>query len=240
MEHATRVAEVTVRQDRDEIERPKPMQHLALDDDRPAMLEHAHLAAILVLRRRRRLLEGVRLGLVDGAVASLNHQVREGQIVAEAGIDLDVLRAAHSVDRSVAAGDRVEARLVCAQRELVTPVDALLVRAVAVRDVQSAADVRDVGIGEVADEHAQRRGLPGAVRVGECDDLGVSLAARHCSARQPCRRARCGSPSPPLRQQVLPSGRLRRRSSRRAGAASPDSRAQQRFASRCSMTGSSL
>ena len=96
--------------------------------------------------------------------------------MSEARIDLDVVVTAHRVDRAVAAGDRVETRLVCAQRELVAPVDAFLVAPVVRLDVQPAADVGDVRIGEVADELAKCIGLPGAVRVGERDDLGVRVA----------------------------------------------------------------
>ncbi len=56
----------------------------------------------------RRLLGRYRLGLVHGAPPALHHQVREAKVVAEARIDLDVVRAAHRVDRAVAAGDRAE------------------------------------------------------------------------------------------------------------------------------------
>ena len=51
------------------------------------------------------------------------------------------------------------------QRELVSPVDAFLVRAVRRFKPQTAADVRDTWIGEVADELPQSVGGPGGVRV---------------------------------------------------------------------------
>ena len=113
--------------------------------------------------------------------------------MAEARIDLDVVGAADCVDRAVAAGDGVEPRLVRAQRELVAPVDAFLVPAVVGLDVESAADIRDVGIGEVAHELAQRIGLPRAVRVGERDDVAVGLANGAVLRRNLARRAGCGS-----------------------------------------------
>ena len=75
------------------------------------MLEHAHLAPVLGLDLRRRLLVGDRLGVVDGAPAALHHHVRQREVVAEARVDLDVVGPAHGVDRAVAAGDRAERRL---------------------------------------------------------------------------------------------------------------------------------
>ena len=54
-------------------------------------------------------------------------QVRQREVVAEARVDLDVVGAAHGVDRAVAAGDRVEPRLGGAHAHLVAPVHALLV-----------------------------------------------------------------------------------------------------------------
>ena len=77
MQEAARVAQVPVREHLDEVERPQAAQHLALDHDRPAVLEHPHLAPVLVLVRRRRLLERVRLRLVDRAPPALHHQIRK-------------------------------------------------------------------------------------------------------------------------------------------------------------------
>ena len=71
--------------------------------------------------------------LVDRAAAALHHQIRQRQVVAEARVDLDVVGAAHRVDRAVAAGDRAEPRLGAAHAHLVPPVDALLVPAVGAR-----------------------------------------------------------------------------------------------------------
>ena len=57
----------------------------------------------------------------------------------------------------------------------------------AASELELAADVGDLGIGEGTDEHAQRVGRPGRVRVGEGDELGVGLAdgavlGRHLAA----------------------------------------------------------
>src|SRR3712207_8828377 len=52
------------------------------------------------------------------------------EVVAVARVDVDVVRAAHRVDRAVAARDRAEPRLALAQPQLVAPVRALAVRPV--------------------------------------------------------------------------------------------------------------
>jgi len=105
-----------VREHLDEVQGPQAAEHLPLDDDRPAVLEHAHLAAVLVLVRRRRLLERIRLGLVDRTAPALHHQVWKREVVSEAWIDLDIVLTPYGVDRAVAAGDGVDAGLVAAQR----------------------------------------------------------------------------------------------------------------------------
>ena len=55
------------------------------------MLEHADLAPVLVLDVPGRLLPRDRLGLDDGPAAALNEQVREGEVVPEARVELDVV-----------------------------------------------------------------------------------------------------------------------------------------------------
>ena len=153
-------------------------QHLSPQHDEPRVLEHPHLAAVLALVRRRRPLEGERRRLVDGPPPALHHEVREREVVPEAGIDLGVVGAAQRVDRAVAGRDRAEPRLSVPRHELVAPVDAFLVRAVRGLEPEAPADVRDVRVGEVADELAQRVGRPRRVRVGEGDDVGVGRAHR--------------------------------------------------------------
>ena len=64
----------------------------------------------------------------------------------------------------------------CALRQLVAPVDAFAVRAVGRLEHEAAADVGDLGVGEVGDELAERVGRPGRVRVGEGEDLAGRLA----------------------------------------------------------------
>ena len=175
MEHARAVAQVAVRDQLGGIERVDAAQHPASQDDQPAVLEHPHLAPVLALVVRRRPLEGDGLGVVDGAPATLDHQVREGQIVAEARVDVHVVPASHRVDGAVASGHRAELRLGRAEAELVAPVGALAVRSVRAVQAELAADVRDVAVGEVPYELAQSRGRPRRVRVREREDLAAAL-----------------------------------------------------------------
>ena len=178
MQRAAAVAQVAVRDDLDEVARRQAPQHAAAQHDQPAVLEHAHLAPVLGLDLRGRLLERQRLGVVDGTPAVLDHQVREGEVVAEARVDLDVVGAAHGVHGAVAAGDRAERGLLRAQPGLESPVDPLAVRAGCVGEHEAPAHVGDVGIGERAHELRERVGCPGRVGVGEGDDLPGRLAHR--------------------------------------------------------------
>jgi hypothetical protein len=93
----------------DKVDRTQAAEHLALEHDRPAVLEHPDLATEFVLVRRRRLLVCVRVGVVDRALAPLHHQVGERQVVAEARVDLDIFLAPYGIDRAVAARDGVDA-----------------------------------------------------------------------------------------------------------------------------------
>ena len=176
MEEPAAVPEQPVRDHLDEVAERQPLQHRAAQGDLPAVLEHAHLAPVLGLVRRRRLLERLRQRLVDRAAPRLHHPVGEREVVAPLRVDLDVVRPAHGVDRAVAAGDRAEPRLGLALRQLVAPVEALAVRAVGRLEHEPSADVGDVGVGEVGDELPERIGRPGRVRVGEGDDLAAGLA----------------------------------------------------------------
>ena len=137
------------------------------------MLEHPHLAAVLVLDVRRRLLERQRLGVVDRPPSALHHEVREREVVAEARVDVDVVGAPNGIDGAVAAGDRARLRLLLAEPRLHPPVGALDVRAVRSLEHEPAAAVGDLGIGERADELAQRVGRPRRIRVRERDDVGI-------------------------------------------------------------------
>ncbi len=167
-----------VREDLGEVERRLPAEHLPAGDDQPAVLEHAHLAPVLGADPRRRPLARDRLGVVDRAPAALHHHVRQGEVVAEPRVDLDVVGPAHGVDRPVPAGDRAERRLLLAQPGLEPPVDAFAVVPGGVGQDEPPADVRDVRIGEGADEQAERVRRPHRVRVAERDDLGGALAHR--------------------------------------------------------------
>src|SRR5205814_5411840 len=90
--------------------------------------EHPHLAAVLVLEVARRLLPRLRVAVEHRTPPALHHQVRQREVVPEARIDLDVVGAAHGVDRADAAGDRSELRLTASQPRLEAPVEPLAVR----------------------------------------------------------------------------------------------------------------
>ena len=177
-----------MRDDLEPVERPPAAQHPAPQHDQPAVLEHPHLAAVLGLVRRRRLLERLRLGLVDRAPAALHHQIRQRQVVPEARVDLDVVLAAQRVDRAVAAGDRAELRLGHAHRELVAPVDALLVRAVGAR----CAAAR------------RRRPRPGRRTPARAGGEGHAVLLTHSenASEKPRARGPRPGPHPPCRQHA--------------------------------------
>ena len=100
------------------------------------------------------------------------------EVVAEPRVDLDVVGAAHGVDRTVPARDRAERRLLLAEPRLQAPVDPFPVRALRVGQHETPADVGDGRVGEAADEPPERVGRPGRVRVREGDDLALGLAHR--------------------------------------------------------------
>ena len=112
----------------------------------------------------------------DRPQALLLHQVREAEVVAELGIVLDVGVPAHGVDRAVAGGDRGTRGLLGSHPDLVPPVEALEVLAVRALEAELAADVPDLGVGEVARELAERVRLPLGVRVRERDHVARRLA----------------------------------------------------------------
>jgi hypothetical protein len=162
----------------EEVERPRRPEHAAGDDVSPGARDRAHLAPILVLRLARRLLDRDRLGVVHRAPAALLHQVRKAEVVAELGVVLDVRLAAHRVDRPVAGGDRARRRLLLSHPHLVAPVETLQVGAVGALEAELARDVADLRVGQIADELAQRVGLPLRVRVGEREHVALGLAHR--------------------------------------------------------------
>ena len=176
MQDAARVPQMAVRDDLEPVQGRQAAEHPAPERDQPAVLEHADLAPVLGLVRRRRRLVGVRVGREDGPAATLHHQVRKRQVVPEPRVDLDVVAPAQRVDGAEAARGRVDLRLTRSQPGLEAPVEALLVVTGRIAQVEPAEGVRDIGIGEVADQHPQRIRRPGRVRVGEGDDLGVGLA----------------------------------------------------------------
>src|SRR5205807_5812419 len=121
-------------------------QHAPAQHVQPALREHSYLAPVLVLEVVRGLLPRDRLRLVDRAAAALRHQVREAEVVAEPRLVLDVVRAAHGVDRAVSAGDRAERGLAPAHPELEAPVDPFAVRPARALEAQPPAGVRDIRV----------------------------------------------------------------------------------------------
>ena len=95
-----------------------------------------------------------------------------------ARVDLDVVTPVERIDRAVAAGDRAEVRLLLAQPELEAPVEALAVRAGRVLEPEPAADVGDLGVGEIGHEVPERIRCPRGVRVREGDHVAGRLADR--------------------------------------------------------------
>ena len=83
----------------------------------------------------------------------------------EARVELHVVAAAHGVDRTDTGRDRAELRLGRPQSALEPGVDAFAVRALAALVGVGAADVRDLRVGEAADEQSEGVGRPERVRV---------------------------------------------------------------------------
>ena len=171
-------------------------------------------------------------GVVDRAPAALHHQVREGEVVPEARIDVDVVLAAHGVDRAVAARDRAEprtrSRAARARSASTRPRGSSRPRA------RSAARPQTYATSGSAKLRTSLRSASGAqrrVRVGEGEDLAVGLAHREVLRRRPCRRAGTAGGGRAARARRSPrrarrSGRSRRRRRRRSRAARPGSRAR--------------
>ena len=178
MEPPAPVAQMPVRQKLERVHRPDAAQHPTLEEHQPRMLEHPHLAAVLVLRVARRLLERERLGVVHRALAALDEAVRKRHVVPVARVDIDPVLPPHGVDRPVPAVDRAERRLLLAHPHLVAPVQPLAVLPVRCEQPQLATHVRHLRIGEASNQQPQRVRLPGRVRVRERHDLRVRLPHR--------------------------------------------------------------
>ena len=166
-----------------------PLQH-----DQPAVLEHPHLAPVLALVRRRRLLGRDRCRLVDGPAAVLDHQVRQREIVAEARVDLDVLRAAHRVDRAVPACHRAELRL--GRRGRPSRSASTAPPGSSRRRPRAGAGrtrTRPPGRRTARRACAERPGAQVAFASEKATMLGRPSRAPRGPGRRPCRRAGCGS-----------------------------------------------
>src|SRR5690242_14376109 len=92
-----------------------PPEDAAAEQDEPGVLEHAELPSVLVRHVASRLLPSDRGRVDDRTPAPLRQEVWEDDVVSEPRIELDVVVAAHGVDRPDAAGDRTDPRLVLAQ-----------------------------------------------------------------------------------------------------------------------------
>ena len=112
MQEPAAVAQEPVRDDLEQVERPRAG---AASSRAGRSASSARTSAPCAGTRSRSSASASRTrprrGLVDRAPAALHHQVRQREVVPEARVDLDVVGAAHRVDRAVAAGDRAEPRL---------------------------------------------------------------------------------------------------------------------------------
>ena len=169
-------------------------EHAAAQHDRPRMAHHAPLARELAAERGHHLLAGARRRHVHGTQAALDHVERQRQVVTHDRVHHDVGVAAGRIDGAIARRDRAQPRLERAQRELVAPVDPLLVGRMLSRHCRSEARlparIADARVLERAHELARGVGVPERVRVREGDDLptgsrdGGVLRADLAAARQ--------------------------------------------------------
>src|SRR5687767_2305143 len=144
MERSRRVANHAVRDEGGEVERRLPArirksagEHLA-----PGLRQHAHLPRPLGLRRRQTLFARACARVVDGAEAPPPQAVGEPEVVTASRLELDESGAPNGVDPSVSGRDRAAQGFLLAQPELVAPVEALAVGAIAgVLELEPPADV---------------------------------------------------------------------------------------------------
>src|SRR6266498_4331182 len=88
-----------MREELEEVEEADAAEQPALEEDEPTVLEHADLAAVLVLEVAGGLVLGDGVRFVDRTPSALHHEIRKCQVVAEARVDLDVIGATDSVNR---------------------------------------------------------------------------------------------------------------------------------------------
>ena len=171
-----RRAEVTQQPVRDELEGEEGRvaargDHAFADDDVPEPDHHPPFAGELALHGRDHLLLRPRRRRVEGAQAALGQLEGEGEVMAPGRGQRQVGAAADRVDGAVAGGDPAQGRLHPPHRHLVAPVGALEVVAAGVDEADLAADVADARVGEGLDQAAQGVGRPGAVGVGEGEQV---------------------------------------------------------------------
>src|SRR5262249_9104360 len=110
-------------------------------------------------------------GLVDGAPPPLGQLEGEADVLAAAGVELDVRLPSDCVDAAVPRRDPGEPGLHRANRHLIAPIEALLIAALASVETDLPADVAHLPVGEAPEEATQGIGSPMAVRVREGEDL---------------------------------------------------------------------
>ena len=103
----------------------------------------------------------------------MSEEIRENDVVPEPGIELQIVGAAYRIDRPDPSSDRPDPRLIAPQPAFEARIEPFSVGALGLLVEMPAADVRNVRVGEIADEHAQRVGPPVRVRIRECEDIAA-------------------------------------------------------------------
>ena len=181
-----RVAQRPMAGDLERVHRPVSArgQHSVADHLVEDAAHHAALARKLALDRLDLLLLGDRRRHVHRQPAAFGEHEREREVVARGRPERQVGLLAHRVDRPVAGRHAGQPRLEIADRELGTPVDALLVGAALVDQPRLPARVADPGVAERRHQLAQGVGRPRRVRVAEREQLaarplGACVLRRH-------------------------------------------------------------
>ena len=109
---AARIAQVSVRDKRDQVQWALPPEHASAKQDEPGVLEHAELPPVFVGDVAGRLLPGDRLRVDDRATASLSEEIWENDVVPEPRIEFQIVGAAYGIDGPDPSGDRPDPRFV--------------------------------------------------------------------------------------------------------------------------------
>ena len=229
MEEPARVTEDAMRDDLEEIQRLGRTQHAPGEEVEPALRRACAPCAGTRPRcrapssRSRRPRDRTRLG------ARAAPAVRKAEVVAEAGVAVQVVLAPDRVDRPIAAGDAGERRLLLPQPDLVAPVEAFPARALGTLELDLPADVGDVGVGKARARASAGRLAPSARSRRRRQRSPGTFPRRPRPGPRPCRRAAggAGAPAAPARRALRPR-RPSRRWSRRRRRPGPGARADSR------------